>query len=206
MFTAHVVRNLLAQLVVKTLFIQRGSTWQNGYVKSFNGKLRDKLLDGEIFYKLREAEIMIVKWRRHYNKVRSHSSLGNKQPAPETIVTRPNTAVSRMPTQSMFEVGNCHVLWPKVLRQVTQPVNLRVWPTDHREGSHSTIINRSRRLGESVSTELGEVQLGINLILAEDSPVSKLLSFNQSIQQVLWQLYLRHGRFRKYLQILQLHF
>ena len=103
MFTAHVVRNLLAQLVVKTLFIQRGSTWQNGYVKSFNGKLRDKLLDGEIFYKLREAEIMIVKWRRHYNKVRSHSSLGNKQPAPETIVTRPNTAVSRMLTGTRLQ-------------------------------------------------------------------------------------------------------
>ena len=67
--------------------------------------VRDELLDGEIFYTLREAKIMIEKWRRHYNEVRPHSSLGYKPPAPETIVTRPNTAVSRMTTQSVCEVG-----------------------------------------------------------------------------------------------------
>ena len=74
-------------------------------MESFNGKLRDKLLDGEIFYTLREAKIMIEKWRRHYNEVKPHSSLGYKPPAPETIVTRQNTAVSRMTTQSVCEAG-----------------------------------------------------------------------------------------------------
>jgi putative transposase len=90
---------------VKTLIIEPGSPWENGYVESFNGKLRDEFLDGEIFYTLREAKIMIEKWRRHYNEVRPHSSLGYKPPAPETIVTRPNTAVSRMHTLSLCEVG-----------------------------------------------------------------------------------------------------
>ena len=104
-FTAHVLRDWLAQVGVKTLFIEPGSPWENGYVESFNGKLPDELLDGEIFYTLREAKIMIEKWRRHYNEVRPHSSLGYKPPAPETIVTRPNTAVSRMPTLSLCEVG-----------------------------------------------------------------------------------------------------
>ena len=65
--------------------------------------VRDELLDGEIFYTLREAKIMIEKWRRHYNEVRPHSSLGYKPPAPETIFTRPNTAVSRMPALSLCE-------------------------------------------------------------------------------------------------------
>ena len=80
-FTAHVVRDWLAQVGVKTLFIEPGSPWENGYVESFNGKLRDELLDGEIFYTLREAKIMIEKWRRHYNEVGPHSSLGCKPPA-----------------------------------------------------------------------------------------------------------------------------
>ena len=104
-FTAHVVRDWLAQVGVKTLFIEPGSPWENEYVESFNGKLRDELLEGEIFYTLREAKIMIEKWRRHYNEVRPHSSLGYKRPAPETIITGPNTAVSRMTTQSVCEVG-----------------------------------------------------------------------------------------------------
>ncbi len=74
-------------------------------MESFNGKLRDKLLDGEIFYTLREAKIMIEKWRRHYNEVKPHSSLGYKPPAPETIINGPNTAVSRMTTQIVCEAG-----------------------------------------------------------------------------------------------------
>ncbi len=107
------MRDWRAQVGVKTLFIEPGSPWENGYEESFNGKRRDELLDGEIFYTLREAKIMIEKWRRHYNEVRSHSSLGYKPPAPETIVTRPNTAVTRMPTLSLCEVGKLsnNVIW-----------------------------------------------------------------------------------------------
>jgi transposase InsO family protein len=72
---------------VTTLFIEPGSPWENGYIESFNGKLRDELLDGELFYTLKEAEILIEQhWRREYNHLRPHSSLGGRPPAPETIV------------------------------------------------------------------------------------------------------------------------
>ena len=80
--TARVVRDWLAQLGSKTLFIAPGSFWDNGYCESFNGKLRDELLNGEIFYSLKEARVMIEKWRRHYNQKRPNSSLGYRPPAP----------------------------------------------------------------------------------------------------------------------------
>ncbi len=66
-----------------TLYITPGSPWENGYNESFNGSLRDELLNGEIFYSLAEAKILIEAWRRHYNTVRPHSSLGYRPPAPE---------------------------------------------------------------------------------------------------------------------------
>jgi len=84
-FTAKVVRKWLANLGVKTLFIEPGSPWENGYNESFNGKLRDELLNGEIFYTLKEAQILIERWRQEYNTFRPHSSLGYFPPAPETI-------------------------------------------------------------------------------------------------------------------------
>lgn len=84
-FTATAVREWLARVGVKTLFIEPGSPWENGYVESFNGKLRDELLNGEIFYTLKEAKVLIARWRNHYNTVRPHSSLGYRPPAPEAI-------------------------------------------------------------------------------------------------------------------------
>ena len=84
-FTARLVREWLKRLKVKTLFIEPGSPWENGYNESFNGKLRDELLNGEIFYTLKEAQVLIEQWRKEYNTVRPHSSLGYKPPAPETI-------------------------------------------------------------------------------------------------------------------------
>lgn len=84
-FTARLVREWLKRLKVKTLFIEPGSPWENGYNESFNGKLRDELLNGEIFYTLKEAQILIEQWRKEYNTVRPHSSLGYKPPVPETI-------------------------------------------------------------------------------------------------------------------------
>ena len=63
-----------------------GSPWENGYIESFNARLRDELLDGEIFYSLKEAKIVIESWRRHYNAVRPHASLGYRAPAPEVFV------------------------------------------------------------------------------------------------------------------------
>ena len=83
--TAKVVRNWLTQVGAKTLFIERGSPWENGYCESFNGKLRDELLNGEIFYSLKEAKIVIEQWRKHYNTIRPHSSLGYRPPAPQTM-------------------------------------------------------------------------------------------------------------------------
>jgi transposase InsO family protein len=84
-FTARLVREWLKKLKVKTLFIEPGSPWENGYNESFNGKLRDELLNGEIFYTLKEAQVLIEQWRKEYNTVRPHSSLGYKPPVPETI-------------------------------------------------------------------------------------------------------------------------
>ena len=86
-FTAKVVRNWLPRVSVKTLYIEPGSPWENGYVESFNARFRDELLNREIFYSLREAQIIIEGWRKHYNTKRPHSALGYRPPAPETIVT-----------------------------------------------------------------------------------------------------------------------
>jgi len=88
-FTAIAVREWLEKVKVQTLFITPGSPWENGYNESFNGKLRDELLNGEIFYTLKEAQILIKRWRQHYNTIRPHSSLGYRPPAPETILPRP---------------------------------------------------------------------------------------------------------------------
>ena len=87
-FTARAVRNWLGRIGVRTLYIEPGSPWENGYNESFNGKLRDELLNGEIFYTLAEARTLIERWRRHYNTVRPHSSLGYRPPAPQTILPR----------------------------------------------------------------------------------------------------------------------
>jgi putative transposase len=84
-FTAREVRSWLERVGVKTLFIEPGSPWENGYIESFNGKLRDELLNGEIFYTLQEAQVLVERWRKEYNQVRPHSSLGYRPPAPEAI-------------------------------------------------------------------------------------------------------------------------
>ena len=87
-FTAKAVRDWLTHLGVKTLFIEPGSPWENGYIESFNGKLRDELLNREIFTTLIEAKILIEQWRRDYNQVRPHSALGYRPPAPEAIMVK----------------------------------------------------------------------------------------------------------------------
>ena len=84
-FTATAVRDWLHRLDVQTLFIEPGSPWENGYNESFNGKLRDELLNGEIFYTLKEAKVLVEQWRIHYNTIRPHSSLGYRPPAPQAI-------------------------------------------------------------------------------------------------------------------------
>lgn len=83
------LRRWLAKLGTKTVYITPGSPWENGYCESFNGRLRDELLNGELFYTLREAQVLIERWRVHYNTVRPHGALGYRPPAPETALSRP---------------------------------------------------------------------------------------------------------------------
>ena len=85
-FTAKTVRGWLERLGVKTLFIEPGSPWENGYIESFNGKMRDELLNGEIFDTVLEARIITEQWRKEYNQKRPHSSLNYRPPAPEAIL------------------------------------------------------------------------------------------------------------------------
>jgi putative transposase len=90
-FTARSIRGWLNRIGVKTLFIERGSPWENGYIESFNGKLRDELLNREIFTTLEEARVLIEEWRKEYNQIRPHSALGYQPPAPEAILTAATT-------------------------------------------------------------------------------------------------------------------
>ena len=84
-FIANAVRTWLARIGVRTLYIEKASPWENGDNESFNSKLRDELLNGEIFYTLKEAQVPIEAWRHHDNTQRPHSSLAYRPPAPETI-------------------------------------------------------------------------------------------------------------------------
>lgn len=79
------MREWLAHVGVNTLFIEPGSPWENGYIESFNGKLRDELLNGEIFDTILEARVVTETWRKQYNTIRPHSSLGYRSPAPEAF-------------------------------------------------------------------------------------------------------------------------
>jgi putative transposase len=104
-FVAKAVQEWIAAVGAKTAYIAPGSPWENGYVESFNARLRDELLDGEIFYSLREAQIVIESWRRHYNAIRPHQSLGYRPPAPEVFVP-------------------AFAAWPAALRPPASPATL----------------------------------------------------------------------------------
>ncbi len=108
-FVAKAVQGWIAAVGAKTAYIAPGSPWENGYVESFNARLRGELLDGEIFYTLREAEVVIESWRRHYNTVRPHAPLGFRPPAPEVFV--PALAA-----------------WPAALRRPASPTMQTVAP------------------------------------------------------------------------------
>jgi putative transposase len=85
-FVAKTLQDWITAVGVKTAYIAPGSPWENGFIESFNARLRDELLNGEIFYTLREAQVIIESWRRHYNTVRPHASLDYRPPAPEVFV------------------------------------------------------------------------------------------------------------------------
>ena len=85
-FTAKAVREWLGKVGGKTLYIEPGSPWENGFVESFNGKQRDELLDREVFYTLLEVQVLTEQYRQTFNRIRPHSSLGYRPPAPETFL------------------------------------------------------------------------------------------------------------------------
>jgi putative transposase len=99
-FVAEAVKGWIAGVGAATAFIEKASPWENGYVESFNGKLRDELLDCEVFDTLREAQVLIERWRRHYNAVRPHSALGYRPPAPEAVTAGPLQPCRSGPTGS----------------------------------------------------------------------------------------------------------
>jgi transposase InsO family protein len=104
-FVAKAVQKWITAVGAKTAYIAPGSPWENGFIESFNARLRDELLDGEVFYSLAEAKIVIESWRRHYNTERPHGSLGCKPTAPEVFVpamaartaAQPHPSASRPP-------------------------------------------------------------------------------------------------------------
>jgi putative transposase len=108
-FVAEAVQAWITAVGAKTAYIERGSPWENGYIESFNARLRDELLVGEIFYTLQEAQIVIESWRRHYNTIRPHASLGYKPPAPQVFVP-------------------AFAAWPAALRRPASPATLAQWP------------------------------------------------------------------------------
>jgi len=104
-FVAKAVQEWIAAVGAKTAYIAPGSPWENGYIESFNARLRDELLNGEIFYSLKEAQIIIESWRQHYNRFRPHASLGYRAPAPEAFVhglaAWPSALVAAAPTATL---------------------------------------------------------------------------------------------------------
>ena len=108
-FIAKAVREWIAAVGAQAAFIEPGSPWENGYCESFNSKLRDELLNGEIFYSLAEARVVIEGWRQHYNTVRPHSSLGYKPPAPDAKIWPPTKTQPAMPvTTDVAEKPTMH--------------------------------------------------------------------------------------------------
>lgn len=107
-FTARRIKDWLAKLGVKTLYIEPGSPWENGYNESFNGRLRDELLNGESFYSLKEAQVIIEQWRHHYNHIRPHSSLGYLPPAPLARMDKGSSAHATEPLSLPPDVGRIH--------------------------------------------------------------------------------------------------
>jgi transposase InsO family protein len=113
-FVAEALRDWIAAVGARTAYIEPGSPWKNGHCESFNGKLRDELLNGEILFTLKVAQIVIENWRRHYNTKRPHSSLGYRPPAPEAFVWPAPKLIVKM--QSLSYHSNRAASWGPVSR------------------------------------------------------------------------------------------
>lgn len=108
-FTARSIRTWLPKLGIKTLYIEPGSPWENGYNESFNGRLRDEFLNGETFYTLKEAQVLLEQWRHHYNHIRPHTSLGYKPPAPLARMKEGAFAYAPAPSFMPPQRPNCNL-------------------------------------------------------------------------------------------------
>ena len=107
---AKELRKWLQNTGAKTLYIEPGSPWENGYCESFNSKLRDEFLNGEIFYSLKEVQVLAERWRIHYNTVRPHSSLGYKPPAPAARLAEANAGHGKVESKErlpLFHAPDC---------------------------------------------------------------------------------------------------
>ena len=104
-FTAQAIRDWLKAIGVRTLYIEPGSPWENGCVESFTGKLRDELLNREVFETLREAQVLTKRWRREYNQLRPHSALAYRPPAPEAVLPRRQAGNSSLWNGSLMVPG-----------------------------------------------------------------------------------------------------
>ena len=101
-FVARDLRTWLADTGAKTLYIEPGSPWENGYCERFNSKLRDEFLNGEIFYSMKEIKVLAERWRVHYNTIRPHSSLGYNPPAPAAWLISTDTEHAKAESQQRF--------------------------------------------------------------------------------------------------------
>ena len=105
-FVAKELRKWLAATGAKTLYIEPGSPWENGYCESFNSKLRDEFLNGEIFYSIKELRVLAERWRVHYNTVRPHSSLGYRSPAPAAWLTEASLGHGKVESKERFPLSH----------------------------------------------------------------------------------------------------
>jgi hypothetical protein len=152
-FVAESVQRWLTAVGARTAFIEPGSPWENGYIESFNARLRDELLDGEIFYALKEAQVLIEQSRQHYNAIRPHSRLGYRPPAPEAIVP-PN--------------------WPSGSAPLRRPSSLAEQPTMHQHStwtSHWGRINQDLRYRETILLVVVEYDDGSAVLVSESLQV-----------------------------------
>ena len=129
-FIALALRQWISDVGTQTAYIEPGSPWENGFCESFNSKLRDELLNGEVFYSLREAEVLIERWRRHFNTVRPHSSLGYVPPAPEATVPRSLNVVQWVGAPAL---GGAHP--PTYPDRGAKTLNPLTVPLDHSTGA-----------------------------------------------------------------------
>ena len=160
-FTAKAVRAWLSRVGVKTLYIEPSSPWENGFIESFNGKLRDELLNGKVFTTLLEARVLIERWREQYNTVRPHSSLGYRSPARQTITpSEACSATLRSPLVGMGMVGHEIVRQRAKMDEVIEAIVRIDWKRDN------PLWDGTLRVGGGIARGGNVVELGAAIVKA----------------------------------------